>query len=77
MAFEFFLQDLNHLSSDSFLLVIHFKLIALFARASATNRTDVDHAVATLNVDAGLDWDVEVVDVLLAEVAETLELLFA
>jgi hypothetical protein len=58
-------------------LVVGFEVVALLGGGVTADGADVDHAVAELDKGAALDGDVEVGDIVEAEVGELLVLVFA
>lgn len=74
---EALLQSLDKLLADLGVLVKLLKVVALLGAGVATNGADVDHAVAELDKGAALDGEVEVGDVMEAEVGEFLVLVLA
>eukprot|EP00353_Schmidingerella_taraikaensis_P017146 CAMPEP_0185603994 /NCGR_PEP_ID=MMETSP0436-20130131/2960_1 /TAXON_ID=626734 ORGANISM="Favella taraikaensis, Strain Fe Narragansett Bay" /NCGR_SAMPLE_ID=MMETSP0436 /ASSEMBLY_ACC=CAM_ASM_000390 /LENGTH=145 /DNA_ID=CAMNT_0028234701 /DNA_START=351 /DNA_END=789 /DNA_ORIENTATION=+ len=57
-------------------LVVLLELVALRLGAVAANRAHIDHSVAELNESATLDRNVEICDVVKAEVDESLQVVF-
>ena len=74
---ETLLQLLDELLPNLGLLVKSLKIVALLDAGVPADGADVDHAVPELDEGAALDGDVEVGDVVQAEVDELLVLLLA
>ena len=73
MVSEFPPECLNECLAHACLLVKSFKLISLLTGAISSNRANVNHAGAVLDKCASLDRDVEVCDVMQAEVDKFLQ----
>lgn len=74
---ETLLESLDELLSNSSLLVESLKVVSLLCASIATNRGDIDHAVSELNKGSALDGDIQIGDVVQAEVDELLVLVLA
>lgn len=67
----------NHRFADLGLLIVGFKIVTFLVARVTADGGDVDHAVAELNKRAALDGDVEVGNVVQAEVGKLLPLVLA
>jgi hypothetical protein len=74
---EALLQSLNELLADLGVLVKLLKVVALLGAGVTADGANVDHAVAELDKGTALDGEVEVGDVVEAEVGELLVLVLA
>lgn len=74
---EALLEGSHKLLSDLGILVKLLKVVALLVAGVTANGADVDHAIAEFDKGTALDGDVEVGDVVEAEVCELLVLVLA
>ena len=70
---ELFLESSYEIFANRKLQVVFFVLISFFLRTVSSNRRNVDKSSTVLNKSASFDWNIEISDVMQAEVDEFLE----
>lgn len=68
-----FLESSDEIFANRVLQVVFFVLISFFLRTVSSNRRNVDESGTVLNKGASFDWNVEISNVVQAEVDEFLE----